>query len=145
MQVVDLLMQHLFRDDLLGMKPFLPDLIVAPGLGWLLIILELIQNSGLLILLQPGDEKLGGIAFQIPDDIGQFVTGDYQVQMVVQDGIGIDFQALILAAEPEGVNDYVEIGFPGEDGNPLDHCAGNEVGDARFSDSIAASHEAWGR
>ena len=36
MQVIDLLMQHFFGDDLLGMKPFLPDLISALGLGWLL-------------------------------------------------------------------------------------------------------------
>jgi len=69
MQVVDLLLQHIFRDDLLGMKPFLPDLISALGLGRLLMILELVQDPGLLILLQPGDEKLGGIAFKIPDDI----------------------------------------------------------------------------
>ena len=91
MQIIDLLMQHLFGDDLLGVKPFLPDLVSALGLGWLLIILELIQDPGLLILLQPGDEKLGGIAFKIPDDIGQFFTDDHQVQMVVQDDISVDF------------------------------------------------------
>jgi hypothetical protein len=33
------------------------------------MIVELVQYPGLLILLQPGDEKLGGIAFKIPDDI----------------------------------------------------------------------------
>ena len=69
-----------------------------------------------MILLQPGDEKLGGIAFKIPDDIGQFVTGDHQMQMVVQDDIGIDFQAFMLAAKPEGVDKDVKIGFPGERG-----------------------------
>ena len=87
MQIIDLLMQHLFGDDLLGVKPFLPDLIMALGLGWLLMILELAQNPGLLILLQASQEKLGGIAFKIPDDIGQFVPGDHQVQMVIQDDI----------------------------------------------------------
>jgi hypothetical protein len=35
------------------------------------------------------------------------------VQVIVQDGIGIDFQAFVLAAELEGVDDEVEIGFPG--------------------------------
>ena len=44
MQVIDLLMQHLLGDDPLGMKPFLPDLIIALGLGGLLIILQLVQN-----------------------------------------------------------------------------------------------------
>jgi hypothetical protein len=55
------MMQHLFRGDLLGVKAFLPDLVVAPGFVRLLIILELIQDPGLLILLQPGDEQLGSI------------------------------------------------------------------------------------
>jgi hypothetical protein len=127
-------MQHLFGDDLLGMKPFLPDLVSALGLGRLLMILELIQNPGLLILPQPGYEKLGGIAFKIADDIGQFVTGDHQVQMVVQDDIGIDFQAFMLTAKPEGVDKDVKIGFPGEEGNPLDYRAGDEIRDAWFSD-----------
>jgi hypothetical protein len=36
---------------------------MALGLGWLLMILELAQNPGLLILLQASQEKLGGIAF----------------------------------------------------------------------------------
>ena len=54
-------MQHLLRDNLLGMKPFLPDLIIAPGLGGLLIILQLVQDPGLLLLLQPGDQTLGGV------------------------------------------------------------------------------------
>jgi hypothetical protein len=57
MQVIDLLMQHLLGDDLLGVKPFLPDLVIALGLVRLLIIPELIQDPGLLILHQPGDEK----------------------------------------------------------------------------------------
>lgn len=96
-----------------------------------------------MILLQPGDEKLGGIAFKIPDDTGQFFTRDHQVQMVVQDDIGIDFQAFMLTAKPEGADKEVKIGFPGEEGNPFDHRAGNEVRDARLSDGIAASHGAW--
>jgi hypothetical protein len=84
------------------------------------------------------------MAFKIPDDIGQFVTRDHQMQMIVQDGIGVDFQAFMLAAELEGVDKDVEIGFPRENGNPLDHRAGDEVRDAGFSDGIAASHEAGG-
>jgi hypothetical protein len=85
----------------------------------------LIQNPGLLILLQPGDEKLGGIAFKIADDIGQFVTRDHQVQMVVQDDISINLQGFMLTAKPEGVDKNVKIGFPGEKGNPFYHRAGD--------------------
>ncbi len=144
MQIVDLLMQHLFGDDLLWMKPFLPDLVVASDLGRLLIILELVQEPGLLILLQPGDEKLGGVAFEVPDNIRQFVTGDHQVQMVVQNDISIDLQVLMLTAKPEGVEENVKIGLSGEKGNPSDHRAGDEVWTAWFSDGIAASHGAWG-
>jgi hypothetical protein len=40
-----------------------------------------------LIQLQLGDEALGGVAFEIPDDISQIGPGHHQVQMVVQDGI----------------------------------------------------------
>jgi hypothetical protein len=87
----------------------------------------LIQDPGLLGLLQPGDEKLGGVAFKIPDDIGQFFTRDHQVQMVVQDDLDIDFQAFMRTAKPEGADKNVKIGFPGEEGNPLDYRAGDEV------------------
>jgi hypothetical protein len=82
--------------------------------------------------------------YKISDDIGQFVTGDHQVQMVVQDDISLDLQALMLTAKLEGVHEKVKIGFPGEEGNPFNHRAGDEVGGARFSDAIAGSHGAWG-
>ena len=65
--------------------------------------------------------------------------------MVVQDDIRMDLQAFMLAAKPEGVDENVKVGFSGEEGNPFYHRAGNEVGDARFSNRIAASHGAWGR
>jgi hypothetical protein len=187
------------------MKPFLPDLLVAPGLGRLFMILKLIQHPGLLILLQPGDKLLGSVALKIPDGIRQLVTGDHQVQMVVQDDISIDLQAFMLLAKfvgahpcvrphegghtgpplrksPRGWREliisfaqsfflyplsppagervrvrgdkkkklfataiYVKIGFPDEEGNPLDHRAGDEVGDAGLSDGIAGSHGSRGR
>ena len=50
----------------------------------------------------------------------------------------------MLAAKLEGVDEDVKIGFPGEEGNPFDHRAGDEVRSAWFSDGIAASHGAWG-
>jgi hypothetical protein len=50
----------------------------------------------------------------------------------------------MLTAKPEGVDENVKIGFPGEEGNPLDHREGDEVRDTWFSDGIAASHGAWG-
>jgi hypothetical protein len=90
MEVLDLLLQHRLRDDLLGMKPFLPDLVVAPGFGRLLMILQLIQDPGLLIMLQLGDDALGGVTLEIPDELRQFVPRDHQVQMVVQDDLGIE-------------------------------------------------------
>jgi hypothetical protein len=64
--------------------------------------------------------------------------------MVVQDDLDIDFQAFMRTAKPEGADKNVKIGFPGEEGNPFDHRAGDEVGDPWFSDGIAASHGAWG-
>ena len=47
-----------------------------------------------------------------------------------------------IAALLEAVDKNVKIGFPGEEGNPLDHRAGDEVQTAWFSDGIAASHGA---
>ena len=44
------------------------------------------------------------------------------------------------AAELEGVQEDVKIWFPGEDGQPIDHGAGDEVGEVRLSDGVAASH-----
>ena len=64
--------------------------------------------------------------------------------MVVQYDIGMDFQAFMLTAKPQGVDKNVKIGFPGENGNPFDHRAGDEVRAAGFFDGIAASHGAWG-
>ncbi len=60
--------------------------------------------------------------------------------MIVQDDLGVKLQALTLAAKPEGVEENIEIGLPGEDGEPVDHRAGDEVGAAWFSNRIAASH-----
>ena len=51
----------------------------------------------------------------------------------------------MLTAKPEGVDENVKIGFPGEEGNPFDDRAGDEVETAWFSDGIAASHGTWGR
>ena len=62
--------------------------------------------------------------------------------MVVQDDISIDLQAFMLTTKLEGLNEDIKIGFPGEEGNPLDHRAGDEVRTAWFSDGIAASHGA---
>jgi hypothetical protein len=36
----------------------------------------------------------------------------------------------VLAVELESVEEQVEIGFAGEKGQPVDHGAGEEVGDA---------------
>ena len=63
--------------------------------------------------------------------------------MVVQDDISMDLQAFMAAAKLEGVEENVKIGFPGKNGNPFDHRAGDEVGDAGFSNGVAASHGAW--
>ena len=41
------------------------------------------------------------------------------------------------------VDENVEIGLPGENGEPFDHRAGDEVGDAGLSDGIAGAH--WSR
>jgi hypothetical protein len=66
----------------------------------------LIQYPGLLVLLQLRDESFGGVTFEIPDS-RQSVPGGHQVQMVVQDGLGMDFQALVLKAKPEGAEKYL--------------------------------------
>jgi len=61
--------------------------------------------------------------------------------MVVQDGISIDSQAFMLTAKLEGVNENIKIGFPGEEGNPLDNRAGDEVRTAWFSDSSSTARK----
>jgi hypothetical protein len=35
------------------------------------------------------------------------VTGDHQMQVVVQDDVSLDFQTFMLAAKPEGVDEEV--------------------------------------
>ncbi len=47
--------------------------------------------------------------------------------MIVQDDIGVKLQALMLTAKLEGVEENIEIGLPGEDGEPFDRRAGDEV------------------
>jgi hypothetical protein len=63
-------------------------------------------------------------------------------RLIVQDDVSIDFQSLMLAAKPEGIQENVEIGLAGEEGNPLDHSAGEEVRGVRLSNGIAGSHGA---
>jgi hypothetical protein len=44
----------------------------------------------------------------------------------------------------QGGEEDVEAGLAGEEGEPWDRRAGDEVGDAWFSDGVAGSHGAWG-
>ena len=60
--------------------------------------------------------------------------------MIVQDDIGIKLQALMLTAKLEGVEENIEKGLPGEDGEPFDHRAGDEVCPSWVSNGIAGSH-----
>jgi hypothetical protein len=60
--------------------------------------------------------------------------------MVVQDDLGIELQAFMLAAKVEGVKKKVKIGLSGEEGNPVDHRAGDEIRDAGLFNGITAFH-----
>jgi hypothetical protein len=91
-------------------------------------------------MFQLGDDALGGVALEIPDDLRQFIARDHQVQMVVQDDLTIELQAFMQAAKLEGAEKKVKIGLPGEEGNPVDHRAGGEIRDAGLSDGITAFH-----
>ena len=51
----------------------------------------------------------------------------------------------MLAAKPEGVDENAKIGLPGEEGNPFDHRAGDEIRDAGLSNGIAGSHGSTGQ
>jgi hypothetical protein len=144
MQVVDLLPQHLLGNNLLGVKALLPDLVAAPGLAGLLIIAQLIEHPGLLVLLQLDQEALGAVALEIPEGRGQVGGGGHQVEMVVQDDVGVNLEVLVLAVKLEGVDEQVEIGLAGEERQPVDHGAGEEMGDACFSNGITAAHGAGG-
>jgi len=50
----------------------------------------------------------------------------------------------MLSAKLEGVQENIEIGFPGEEGNPLYHSAGEKVRGVRLSNGVAGSHGARG-
>ena len=123
------------------------------------------SGPGLLILLQPGDEKLGGIAFNTDlrsksnnGNVGAHLcvrplggtrrSPPYKMVSFDRNDITVNLSpattAFMLAAKPEGVDENIKVGFPGEEGNPLDHREGDEVGNAWFSDGIAASHGTWG-
>ena len=60
--------------------------------------------------------------------------------MIVQDDIGIKLQALMLTAKLEGVEENIEKGLPGEDGEPFNYRAGDEVCPSWVSNGIAGSH-----
>ena len=53
-------------------------------------------------------------------------------------------QVFMLPTNLEGVKENIEIGFPGEEGEPFDRCAVDEVWDAWFSDGLAAAHGSRG-
>lgn len=46
----------------------------------------------------------------------------------------------MLTAKLEGVEENIEIGLPGEDGEPFNHRAGDEVCPSWVSNGIAGSH-----
>jgi hypothetical protein len=64
--------------------------------------------------------------------------------MVIQNDIGIELQAFMLAAKQEGVEENVKIRLSGEERNPFDYREGDEVQTAWLSNGIAASHGSRG-
>lgn len=76
---------------------------------------------------------------------GKVAAGEDGVEMIVEDDPGVDFQAAMLPAVEEGLYHYVATRRCGEDGQPFDDGAGDEVRSVGLVNPVAAAHcWSWG-
>ena len=67
-------------------------------------------------------------------------AGEDGVEVVIEDDPGVDLQALVRAAVLEGADEDVAARRRGEDRQPGDDGAGDEVRLALLEDAVTAAH-----
>ena len=80
------------------------------------------------------------MAFEIGQDSGEVRRVDDGVEVVVEDGPRVDFQALVLAAIFEGFDENIAAGRGGEERDPRDDGGRDEVGGVGLVSAIATAH-----
>jgi hypothetical protein len=138
--VIDFLLHHFIRIDLLRVNAFLPDLMLLEFLVRCAEIGELIDQPVTLFQFNLRQERMGGEALELAQGVRQIGAGEDGVKVVFHDDPGVNLKLPVFAAVEQGVDEDVAAGGRGEDGKPLNDGGGDEIGGVRLADAIAGSH-----
>ena len=105
--VLQFLKHHLIALDLLGHAPFLPNLIIALGLVPPLQRPKLAEKYLGTLGFQQVDDLSGRVHFETFYGVRQLWCGGNQVQVILQDHVGVQPKAFFLFEKNPGVEDYL--------------------------------------
>ena len=139
--VIDLLAQHLFALDFLGVATFFPHLMFAVLFVLLLEKAQLLQDAPGALFFQVFDQAMGRIGLEAGKLLAERGRLGNHVQMVFQDYVGVKLEIAFLLAEAQGLENDLHGGRARKYWNPVEDGAGQEVRDRFVVDSVAvASH-----
>lgn len=139
-QIFQLLKHDGVAHDCLRVRTFLPDLMLALGLGGRSLLAQLAEEPVAPFGFQLIDEPPGRVAFQVSQDASEIGSGYDGVEVGIEDDPGMDLKAFMLAAVLEGINENVAAESGGKDGEPRNGSARDEMGVRVFEDSVPAAH-----
>ena len=142
MDIVQLLPHHRFAADQFRMGAFLPELVFPVALVRLFRQPQPVQQPFRPVRLQQFDEPAGGVGLETAQALVQtWGLGD-EVQVVFQNHKPKEPQTVIRPLMGPTVQEDLHRIRTGEDGQPLDHGAGQKMGFVRLQNQVAASGHA---
>jgi len=100
---------------------------------------QLVQDRSDIPLGQPGDQGLGRERLEPGRAARQVGAARDQVEVVLENYISVDLQAVSLGQVVEGIEEYLDGFGASEDRYPVQHCAGQEMGLIGCCEVVAAS------
>ena len=139
--IIDFLVHHLIRIDLLRVNAFLPYLMFLEFLVRSAEIGELIDQPVTLFQFDLGWERMRSETLEMAQGRWQIGAMEDGVKMVFHDDPGVDLELPVFPAMNQGVDENVAAGRRGENREPFNYRGGDEIGGVRLADAIAGSHE----
>ncbi len=91
------------------------------------VILEAIEQRPHAAFTEVVDDASRRVRLEIADFFRQVVGGGNKMNMVLEDDISEQYQAILILEKLPGIEDDLNGFGPGENGEPADDCAGQEV------------------
>ena len=136
----DLLPQHAVILHELRVRSFLPDLVFACGLVFLLEIGELVEQPSLARRLGPVDDLTGCMPLEGLHHAHEVRGLHREVQVVLHYYVSVQAKPFGLAAVCQGFGEYPARFVAIEDGYPLDDRGCQEVDAVGVVDALSRAH-----